>query len=268
MERQGTVGDDVRRFWNSRATLGAHAGTRDLIAKQLEIDAIGTHVRDGMRVLDVGCGNGLTALELASRYRITVTGIDYAEEMIETARQLAAERALGERVTFEVADLRTLSGRDAGFDLVYGERVLINLPDWATQHRAIVTVSRLLVPGGHYVMCENSQDGLDRLNGLRARVGLPAITPPWHNRYLRDAEITAAVVPGLRLERVIDYSSTYYFLSRVVNAWLAGREGREPEYDAPVNQLAFELPPIGDVGQGRIWLWARVDGADEGAERG
>lgn len=257
MERQDAAGAEVQAFWNNRSTLGAHAGTRDLVAKQLEIDAIARHMRDGMRVLDVGCGNGITALELAARYRISVTGIDYAEQMIANAKTLAGGRVLRGSVHFEVADLRDLSRLERNFDLVYGERVLINLPDWRSQRDAIVTIGGLLTPGGAYVMCENSQDGLERLNALRLQVGLAAIVPPWHNRYFRDSELAELDVPGLRLERVIDYSSTYYFLSRVVNAWLAQREAREPDYEAPINHLALELPPIGDLGQGRIWLWRR-----------
>jgi cyclopropane fatty-acyl-phospholipid synthase-like methyltransferase len=53
---------DVCAFWNSRAGLGQWAGSRDVIAKQLEVEAIATYVRDGMRVLEVGCGNGITAI--------------------------------------------------------------------------------------------------------------------------------------------------------------------------------------------------------------
>ena len=54
---------DVCAFWNGRAELGQLAGTRDVIAKQIEVDAISTYVRDGMRILEVGCGNGITAIE-------------------------------------------------------------------------------------------------------------------------------------------------------------------------------------------------------------
>ena len=61
----------------------------------------------------------------------------------------------------------------------------------------------------------------------------------------------------MKLEKVHDYSSTYYFISRVVNAWQAAREGCEPDYEAPINELAMLLPPIGNVGQGRLWIWRK-----------
>ena len=246
---------DLHAFWNSRAGLGQWAGTRDVIAKQIEVEVLAEQARDGMRVLEVGCGNGITAIELARRHRLSILAVDFAEEMIAAAKKLVAGQDLKGRVEFRVGDVRQMAHFAERFDLIYTERVLINLPDWPAQEQALRDICALLVPGGVYAMCENSQDGLDAVNKLRGCVGLPPIPPPWHNLYLRDAELAAVRMPGIRLEAVRHYSSTYYFLSRVVNAVLAVREGKEPEYESPVNRLALELPPIGELGQGRLWLW-------------
>ena len=251
---------EVQAFWKSRGGLGCWVGTQDLVAKQLEIEAVAGYVQDGMRVLDAGCGNGMTALELARRYRIDVLGIDFAEEMITAATRLLAEQRhhLKGSVRFEVGEIGTWTPPAQAFDLIYTERLLINLPDWPAQRGAVGRLTEWLAVGGRYVMCENSQDGLDRINGLRAQVGLAAIIPPWHNRYLRDEEVKNAGLPGVVLEGVNDYSSTYYLLSRVVNAALAAQEGKEPDYDSPINRLALRLPSIGNLGQGRIWLWRKT----------
>jgi ubiquinone/menaquinone biosynthesis C-methylase UbiE len=258
MSNQTEPKGDVRAFWNSRAGLGQWAGTRDVTARQLEMEALAAQVRDGMRVLEVGCGNGITALEIARRHRVRIVAIDFAEDMISAAKKLAEGQALKGTVEFKVGDVRKMAGIAERFDLIYTERVLINLPDWPAQRQALTDITALLAPGGVYAMCENSQDGLDCLNDLRARAGLPAVLPPWHNRYFRDAELATVHLPGIQLEAVRHYSSTYYFLSRVVNAWLAAREGKEPDYEAPVNQLALKLSPIGECGQGRLWLWRRA----------
>ena len=211
----------------------------------------------GARILEVGCGNGITALEIARRHRVQITAIDFAAEMIAAAKKLAEGQVLPGSVEFRVGDVRQMESFSHRFDLIYTERVLINLPDWPSQRQALADITALLAPGGVYAMCENSQDGLDGINGLRTRVGLPAITPPWHNRYFRNAELATVNLPEVKLKEVQHYSSTYYFLSRVVNAALAAREGKEPEYEAAVNQLALQLPPIGEFGQGQLWLWRK-----------
>jgi ubiquinone/menaquinone biosynthesis C-methylase UbiE len=248
----------VRAFWNSRAGLGQWAGSRDVIAKHLEIMAIASYVRDGMRVLEIGCGNGITAIELARQYKVDITAFDYAEEMITAAESLEEGQNLKGSVSFSTGDVTRLPRFQGAFDLVYTERVLINLPDWKAQHDAITTIVGLLAPGGAYVMCENSQDGLEKINLLREAVQLPRIDPPWHNRYFRDAELAQIELQGAVLESINYYSSTYYLLSRVVNAALAVKAQVEPDYESDVNQLALKLPSIGDLGQGRIWVWRRA----------
>jgi SAM-dependent methyltransferase len=68
-------------------------------------------------LLDVPCGEGRLALELAARgYR--VTGIDNAPDMLALARQSAAASGLAARFTVEERDMRDLPWREA-FDGAY-----------------------------------------------------------------------------------------------------------------------------------------------------
>ena len=246
---------EIQQYWESRAMLGQEAGSRDVIAKVLEIEAIAKYVKAGMHILEVGCGNGITAIELAKRYEVEIVGLDYAEKMVQAANLIVAEETLCGKVTFMVGDVGTLDDLGEKYDLIYTERVLINLKDWEAQRKAIVDITHRLRPGGAYVMCENSMNGLEKINEFRGFVGISPINPPWHNIYFKDEDLNALEIPGIKLEKVDCYSSTYYFLSRVVNAWLAKEEGKEPAYDATVNRLALKLPAFGDMAQGRIWLW-------------
>lgn len=246
-------------IWNQP---GAVAYTsRDRIAKQLEIEAIAKYVKDGMTVLDVGCGDGETLLALAHRCVISGFGIDSSKAMLSSAWQ--NKGPMGKSlVTFVEGDICRTALQDflGTFDLIYSERCLINLPDWETQKKAIGNIAKALKPGGLYVMLENSWEGLQFINDLREKVGLSRIEPPGHNRYLRDLEvINFAFGNGCDLEPygIDDYSSTYYFLSRVVNAALTPH-GQEPDYDSPINKLALSLPAIpGLRGQGQIWVWRK-----------
>lgn len=249
---------DIQQYWESQAALDQEAGSRDIIAKALEIEAIAKYVKDGMQILEVGCGNGITAIELCKRYGVTILGLDYAEKMVQAAQAKAAGATVKGRVSFMVGDAGTVSELTDQYDLIYTERVLINLKDWTTQQKAIMDITAKLKSGGVYVMCENSVTGLEKINEYREMVGLPAINHPWHNIYFKDDDLRDLKIPGVRLETVDCYSATYYFLSRVVNAYLAHSEGKEPVYDAVVNKLALKLPSFGDLAQGKIWLWRKL----------
>ncbi|MDO8468827.1 MAG: class I SAM-dependent methyltransferase [Candidatus Peribacter sp.] len=245
-----------KEFWNSRAHLGLQAGTQDVIAKQLEVEAIAGQVSNGMNVLDIGCGNGITAIELARRHSVHVTGMDNAEKMVEAAQELSKKATLKGQTEFRVGDITQLPTDLKQYDIVYTERTLINLPDTAAQAKAIRNIAKLLIPGGRYLMCENSAEGLRRINEFRAQLGLKIIETPWHNCYIDDESMQQLSSPGLTLERVLDFSSTYYFLSRIVNAHLASLKGEEPKYDDPINALALKLPAMMDgLGQTKIWIW-------------
>ncbi len=247
----------IHEFWNSRANLGSCAGTKDTISKSLEIEAINQYVQDGMKVLDVGCGNGVTAVELSQRHAIDLQGFDYAEKMIKAAKESLKGKILKGKCVFFIHDLKDVGALQGSFHLVYTERALINLQSWEEQESTIRSILCLLKPSGRYLMCENSQDALDRLNALRTQVGLDDISPPWHNRYFREAQVENILVADVKLECIENFASTYYIFSRVVNAWLSKREGKEPTYDAAVNKLALNLPPIGDFGQTKLWVWKK-----------
>ena len=68
----------------------------------------------GTRVLDVGCGPGRHALELARR-GMTVTGVDRSPDFVALAREVAAAEVL--TAEFEILDVRDLAF-DGEFDAV------------------------------------------------------------------------------------------------------------------------------------------------------
>jgi SAM-dependent methyltransferase len=60
-------------------------------------------LRDGLKVLEVGCGAGWLSLSLRLHHRCEVVGIDFNPVVIERAREMA--KLLRQPVVFEVADL-------------------------------------------------------------------------------------------------------------------------------------------------------------------
>ncbi len=246
-------------YWNQRASLGVRAGSDDYIGTEIEVAAIARHLRSGMKVVEFGCGNGITAIELVKKLDLHITCFDFAPAMIEEARRLAQKESVADRLTFSVANVSDEPPLPENVDTIYTQRMIINLPDWSSQASAIRYLARSVKVGGHYLMCENSTTGLARLNELRASAGLRKIDPPWHNVYLEDDSVAKLQISGVRLAGVEPFMATYYFLSRVINAWFAQREGNEPRYDAPVNQLALHIPSFGDCSQTKLWVFEKFE---------
>ena len=113
------------------------------------IRACKTEVLDELRLvpgasaLDVGCGFGADAADMAVRVAPDgmVTGIDRSEVMLDAAR----ERHPAAGVTFQIADVTALPFPDASFDACRADTVLQHVPD----HRAgLMEMVRVVRPGG------------------------------------------------------------------------------------------------------------------------
>lgn len=250
---------EVQKFWNERSKFKNLAGTNDFVLKEIEIAVLKRHLMNHQRVIEFGCGSGVTAIQLVKTLRVDILAFDYAESMVNSAREaLSKEYELIGSVRFDVGDIRSMHKLDSLFDVAITERVLINLASWEEQRDAISRIVNTLKSGGRYLMCENSINGLDRINELRRACGLDNISPPWHNRYFKEEELEAINLPNAKLVSVEHFSSSYYFVSRVINAWLAKQNGEEPRYDAQVNKLGLVLPEIGNFGQTKLWIFERI----------
>ncbi|TRO47619.1 class I SAM-dependent methyltransferase [Candidatus Bathyarchaeota archaeon] len=97
-------------------------------------------------VLDVGCGTGYTACEIAREHGSRVTGIDISETMVSKAMQRARKEGLGDRVEFRVADVFSLPFDDAFYDIALFESVLTPIP--GDKLEALMEVVRVVRPGG------------------------------------------------------------------------------------------------------------------------
>lgn len=123
----------------------------------------------GERWLDAACGTGAVAF-LAAERGADVVGIDLAPALIETARELAAQR--GAEVTFEVGDCEKLPAADASFDVVSSTCGVMFAPDHAAVARELARVTR---PGGRLALaCWTPEGGLGDLFRMMA----PFAPPP------------------------------------------------------------------------------------------
>jgi SAM-dependent methyltransferase len=138
------------------------------------------------RALDVGCGLGDTAEELARR-GFRVLAFDVSPSAVEEARR----RFPRSRVDYRVADLLRLPADFAGaFDLVVECYTLQVLPPEA-RARAVAALRTTLAPGGALLVVARGREPEE-----------PPGEMPWP---LTRGEIEALATPALRLERCEDF---------------------------------------------------------------
>jgi len=150
------VYDRVFRIFMGRA----HDAFRDRV---LELAA----PKNGERVLDAGCGTGLTALRIAQRHPgCAMHGIDISPNMIAAARRSAEEKGLA--VEFRVGSITALPYPDAAFDIVI-TNIMFHHLDLEEKRKAVGEVARVLVPGGRYVSAEFGPRAANALQRRLAR---------------------------------------------------------------------------------------------------
>ena len=87
-------------------------------AQEAKLDLVCTKLglREGERVLDVGCGWGSFVMHAASRYGTKAVGITLSEPQAELARRRVEEAGLSDRIEIRVQDYRELAGEQ--FDAI------------------------------------------------------------------------------------------------------------------------------------------------------
>jgi D-aspartate ligase len=114
---------------------------------------------EGSTALDVGCGPGLMAAQLASR-GIQVTATDSSRAMVGAARRQAERDGFADRVRVQEADAQALPFSSGSFDLV----VALGLLPWVADPQRVVTeMARVLRPGGWLIVTADNRRRLNRL---------------------------------------------------------------------------------------------------------
>ena len=103
-------------------------------------------IQPGEQVLDVGCGTGTLALEVARLPGRAgrVVGVDPSTDQIARARSKAARRKLP--VDFQIGVIEHLAFPDQTFDVVLSTLMMHHLPA-PLKRQGLAEISRVLKPG-------------------------------------------------------------------------------------------------------------------------
>lgn len=119
------------------------------------------HIKPGDRVLDLGCGPGISAFGMLDRVPdAEIVGLDLSRMMLFLAEQWRKLEPHGHRVEFIQADATHLPFADHSFDAVTGHSFLYLLPDAESVLRE---VKRVLRPGKRCAFLEPHAHSFDTL---------------------------------------------------------------------------------------------------------
>jgi len=133
------------------------------------------------KALDIGCGEGLYSIYLASK-GFNVTGIDISQNAVKSAKKHAKEKGL--KIRFIAMDIKDLSELEEKFDFVF---------EWALMHhimppqrqKYVEDLSKILKKGGKYLSFSfNEKSPHFNQPGKKYRITPPGQrTPPGVKHY-------------------------------------------------------------------------------------
>ncbi|WP_417512973.1 class I SAM-dependent methyltransferase [Minwuia sp.] len=244
MSSEKRTPEEVRAYWTDAATKsvdqdGLRPTARDPFLQQAVEDAMERLIGPGARLLDVGCGDGESTCRFAVR-AANVVGVDYIDEYVERSVKLAKDRGITNAsfMTGDVQDLSPVIEKHGLFDIATSIRCLINLTDWDMQKRGLHQIASCVKPGGLYVTSEGWTDGVDGLNRMRERRGLPPFNVVGYNRTMTRLAFEEEAREDFIIE---DYVSLgfYIFMSRVFQPAFTAPE--QPRHDHDINRIAADL---------------------------
>ncbi len=107
-------------------------------------------VQPNQLVLDVGCGVGTTAIQIARRFQALVTAVDIAPRMLARTRANVRTAGLEDTITVEQGDILALAFADHSFDCVLAEAVTM----FVDRPQAAKELVRVCRPGGRVLTTE------------------------------------------------------------------------------------------------------------------
>jgi len=226
---------NIKLFWEAEAEeVGGtpEVTIRDHYFRLHELHTLLSLIPRRSRLMDIGCGTGFGTLILARRCQSGI-GVDYSEKMIQWAQKLRGDPEYRAKLSREYSPLWDLTSADHSkvefmsgdvlnlelnippFDVITGQRILINLPSHDEQMKALSRLRDHALEGGWLFLTEATTQGHERTDAYRALFDLPMLEKYWHNSYVDESRLSEWPAVGWQVEYNLGFD-TYMLLSKLI----------------------------------------------------
>lgn len=190
-------------------------------------------LRDGDRVLDIGCGWGGMSIYLAQKFNVRVLGITLSEEQLALAIERAEAAGVSDRVKFELIDYRDLPKRGDTFDRIVSVGMFehVGRPQFETYFRSC---ANLLV-----------EDGVMLMHTI-GRLGEPGKTDAFTSKYIFPGgyipALSETIAPSEKVRLVhTDIEILRFHYAKTLREWYARCEANKDAIIALMDERFYRM---------------------------
>ena len=211
--------------------------TKDIILDGLEENQIIENIKANKTILELGCGNGVILKKILKKKKIkNYLGTDFVKELIDNCNFKFNSKNLN----FKNLDMTSInkSTFSEKYDYIITKRAIQNILSHKLQLKVIDNVGYFLKKGGLMILVESSATAQKNINDLRKEYKLSKIIPPFHNLFFDDNKVKKYKFKNVKLVKIENFSSNFYFISRIIYALYAKKSlKKNPIYNHPLNLI-------------------------------
>jgi len=246
----GTADEIYRSIWGTSIHLGKFASEEEALpiamqrAKDTMIDGIALHKES--KVLEVGCGFGTLARQLARSFDCSILATNISEKQLGRAAELTEAEGLSDKVRFEKADFHDLPYKDDSFEVYWSQESFLHAAD---PNVVLNEAHRVLEPFGLLAFSEIT---LRRSTppALREKILKRVKTPTMWSKHDYEVNLKAS---GFQVEKWDDWSDN---VARTYNWTRKQLERKKSEILPRIGQDAYDHALEGM----ELWQQAAEDG--------
>jgi cyclopropane fatty-acyl-phospholipid synthase-like methyltransferase len=234
---------DNYNFWLNRLNSNKEdlVCTKDIILDRLEEEQIIINIKNNSSILELGCGNGFILKKILKKKKIkNYLGTDFVNELINNCKS----KFNFKNTKFQTLDMTLInkSTFSEKYDYIISKRAIQNILSHKLQLEIIDNAGYFLKKNGLMILVESSATAQKNINNLRKKYKLSKIIPPFHNLFFNDNKIKKYKFKNVKLSKIENFSSNFYFISRIIYAlYTKFFLKKNPVYGHPLNVIASTI---------------------------